>query len=108
MNTVAAFAVKHGCEEIRLIHANVLEVDFSDADIVYSLNLVWPDDVLHKVAQMAAGLRKGSLVVSSKSLEGPGLKEATQLSIITNYDSDSALRVHVATGDSQTPKSSGA
>jgi len=92
--------VKHGCEEIRLLHADVLEVDFCDADIVYSHNLTWPPDVLQKVAQMAAGLRKGSLVASSKSLEGPGLKEATQLSLITNYDSDATMRVFVAIGAS--------
>merc|ERR1712216_59763 len=83
---------------IRFLHANVLDVDFSDADILFSTDIMWPEEVRKSVIRKAQHLQKGSLVITNKEIRGPGFEKVTELNLVTNWDTESTYRVHVVTG----------
>merc|ERR1719221_1543865 len=47
---------------IRLLHADVLDVDFADADIIFSSNIVWPEELWTQVSHKALQMRAGSVI----------------------------------------------
>merc|ERR1712146_675451 len=82
-------------KRIRFLHANVLDADFADADIIFSSNLVWPDELWTEVSHKALLMQKGSLIVTHKALNGPAFELITCMQLATNWDLKSAYLLYV-------------
>jgi SAM-dependent methyltransferase len=71
--------VEHG-PGMRQVHGSFLEVDFSDADIVFIDNLEFPPEVTAGIAKTARKLKPGAKILSAKALQGPEFKMLGQVS----------------------------
>eukprot|EP00928_Gymnodinium_smaydae_P080524 TRINITY_DN64201_c0_g1_i1.p1 TRINITY_DN64201_c0_g1~~TRINITY_DN64201_c0_g1_i1.p1 ORF type:complete len:239 (-),score=39.91 TRINITY_DN64201_c0_g1_i1:381-1097(-) len=60
---------------IQLIQGSFMDMDFSDASILYSYDLVFTPALKEGLARLARQQKPGTLVVTSRGLPGPGLSD---------------------------------
>merc|ERR1712129_307092 len=111
----SALAESDACGEADFLHASILEVDWGDADIVFSTNIMFPNSLLEDISTKARRTMKpGScyvanhpvaapgchrLEISQRSGEPCGFETCTMLKLRTSWDQESNYSVQVATGD---------
>jgi len=94
---------------IQFLHANVLDVDFSDADLVLCTDILWPADLRAGVANIARGMRRGSFLVTNEEIcDDPGFDLLTEIELATNWNATQTYVVHIVTGNPQQDHSSAA
>lgn len=64
---------------ISLIHGSCLGLDFSDADIVFTYDLLFSKEMKEDIGRTSQKMGKGSCVVSSRGLPGDGLTSPTHI-----------------------------
>merc|ERR1719183_2374649 len=63
----------HGAH-IQFQHGSFLDVDVSDADLVFTDSVEFPNDLLEGIAKIARRMKPGSKVISARGLPGPGFE----------------------------------
>ena len=64
----------------RFIHGSLLDVDFSDADVIFANSVLFPEELMEGFSRIAESLRPGSWVVSYWSLLGPCFRSMGEFS----------------------------
>ncbi|CAE7383392.1 DOT1 [Symbiodinium microadriaticum] len=62
------------------LHGSLLDVDFSDADIIFANSVLFPEELMEGFSRRAEALRPGSWVVSYWNLLGPCFRSMGQFS----------------------------
>ena len=75
---------------LHFLHADLLEVDFSGADIVFANSLMFPRKVLQHIANMARCMKPGSRIITdaegeSLALPGPGFQLVQKVTLPTTW-----------------------
>jgi len=84
---------------IRFLHASALDTDISAANILFSSNITWPDELWDGVVRNATQqMQPGSVIISQKDITGPAFERVSDLRLVTNWDLDSKYFMHVTTG----------
>jgi len=87
---------------IQFLHANVLDVDFTDADLVLCTDILWPAELRAGVANIARGMQRGSFVVTNEEIcDDPGFDLLTEIELVTNWNSAQTYLIHIVTGNLQ-------
>lgn len=86
----------------RFEQASFLDMDFSDADLVFVNSVMFSSKTLEDLAGVARGLRPGTRVVAShKGLPGPGFQQIGTLHGGVSWsDTDSTWAIQTVTGNS--------
>jgi len=51
---------------VTIVHGDMLEVDWSNADIVYSASVCFPDELIDRITNKCEQLKKGSRIITLK------------------------------------------
>ena len=54
---------------MNLIHGDMLEVDWSDADIIFTSSILFPQELIHGIYEKAKLLKIGTRIITLKSFE---------------------------------------
>ena len=61
----------HGAGSLRMLHGSFLDLDWSDADLVFVASVTFNEAMMHELAVRARRLRRGARIVSWKPFPGP-------------------------------------
>lgn len=91
-------AKAHGLEKpasgsIRYVHGSFLEVDFSDADVVFTDNVMFPPEMNLGLARAARRMKPGSKIISHGGLPGPGFEDNDSFNGPTNWAKDTRWKI---------------
>jgi predicted RNA methylase len=51
---------------IEIVKGDMLEVDWSDADIIYASSICFPDELVEGIAKCCSKLKKGTRIIALK------------------------------------------
>lgn len=57
---------------IEIVKGDMLEVDWSDADIVYASSICFPDELVDGIAKCCSKLKKGTRIIALKEFPKDG------------------------------------
>eukprot|EP00746_Dinoflagellata_sp_MGD_P084653 gnl/MRDRNA2_/MRDRNA2_33581_c0_seq1.p1 gnl/MRDRNA2_/MRDRNA2_33581_c0~~gnl/MRDRNA2_/MRDRNA2_33581_c0_seq1.p1 ORF type:complete len:332 (+),score=59.77 gnl/MRDRNA2_/MRDRNA2_33581_c0_seq1:135-998(+) len=60
-----------GLGTLEFLHADFLQYDFSDADVVYTFSLMFSDQMIQGLSQISWALKDGAMVVTAKPFQNP-------------------------------------
>ena len=70
------------------VHGSLLDVDFSDADIIFANSVLFPEELMEGFSRLAEASRPGSWVVSYWNLMGPCFRSMGQFSGSVTWQSE--------------------
>lgn len=68
-----------------LLWASLLDVDFTDADVIFICSVVFSIELVHKLAATARWMKPGSRIVSYQPLDGSEFKEIGKFATPTSW-----------------------
>eukprot|EP00928_Gymnodinium_smaydae_P045943 TRINITY_DN30584_c0_g1_i1.p1 TRINITY_DN30584_c0_g1~~TRINITY_DN30584_c0_g1_i1.p1 ORF type:complete len:250 (-),score=24.19 TRINITY_DN30584_c0_g1_i1:70-819(-) len=91
---------------LNFLHADVLDVDFSDADIVFANSLMFPRHVLSYIGRVVGRMKPGSRIITDAegckgdglAISGPGLRLERKVKLRTTWASSSWFAIQSVTG----------
>merc|ERR1712217_67788 len=77
-------AARHG-QRMDMLCASFLDVDFTDADIIFVCNVTWTAELLNSIASIARWMKLGSRIVTYHKLAGTEFKELGRFTTPTSW-----------------------
>merc|ERR1711964_576696 len=67
------------------VWASILDFDFTDADIIFMCSVLFPSELVSKLAATARWMKLGSRIIAYEPLEGPEFREIGHFSTPTTW-----------------------
>ena len=85
---------------IEFLHADARDIDFTNADIAYTCDIMFDAEMRESMACTARRMRPGAMFVSHRGLPGPGFIKVKTIVLATDYEAHDVHCIQAVVRDS--------